>query len=306
MTGADGWRDGRVAELAGRQRTIVSHVQLLGLGGSRRVIAHWVSSGRLQIVFHGIYSIVAGDLPLLALEQAALLACGDRAFLSHHTAAFIWGMRNGHPAEVDVSVVARRCSSRKGIRVHELKAIDRGEVQRHEGLWMSSPARALLEIAASRSVSELADALEAGLAGKVLKPREVQAVLARHRGYRGVGRLAELLAGGGGEVISKSRAEKAFIKLIREAGLPMPAVNQRFGNLEPDFFWRRERLVVEIDGYPFHSGPRSLYKDREKDLVLRDARIDVMRFTRYHVVHQGARVLARVAGELARRPASDQ
>ncbi|HJS92791.1 MAG TPA: hypothetical protein VJ741_00910 [Solirubrobacteraceae bacterium] len=92
MTQVDGSRDRAVAALAGVQRTIVSHEQLLEHGCTRRVIARWVNRGRLQIVFAGVYSVVRGQLPPLAREQAALLAVGEHAFLSHETAAAIWGL----------------------------------------------------------------------------------------------------------------------------------------------------------------------------------------------------------------------
>jgi hypothetical protein len=99
------------------------------------------------------------------------LACGGRAFLSHDTAAAIWGMLPTLPTEVEVTVVARRCESREGIRAHQIKQIDRRDVRREQGLWVSSPARALLEIAASRSLGDLARALDEGLARRVLDRR---------------------------------------------------------------------------------------------------------------------------------------
>jgi very-short-patch-repair endonuclease len=306
MTQVDGWRDGRIAALAGRQRTIVSHQQLIALGCSRRVIAHWVNRGRLQLVFFAVYSVVCGELPPLAREQAALLACGERSFLSHHTAAAIWGLRRPLPVEVQVSVVGRRCSSRKGMRRHEIHEIDREELRHHEGLWVSSPERAILEIAGALPAPDVAAAIDDGLAGKVLNRRKLADVLARHRGRRGAGRLAAVLAGGTGRTITRSRAERAFLKLIRDARLPAPQVNEPFGRWELDFVWPEHRLVVEIDGYGFHSGPRAFHRDHEKDLALADARLDVRRFTRHHVVEQSALVLARVAAELARRARPDQ
>jgi very-short-patch-repair endonuclease len=298
--------DEAVAALAGTQRTIVTHQQLITLGCGHRRVAHWVNRGRLQVVFHGVYSLVRGELPPLAREQAALLACGEHAFLSHHTAASIWALRKWHPVEVEVSVVGRYRASSKGIRVHRIREVDRREIRRHEGLWMSSPARAVLEIAATRSTGEVAATIDQGLASRILNRRELDDVLERHRGRRGAGRLAAVLAGGGGKTISRSRAERAFLKLIRDARLPEPEVNQPFGRWELDFVWPEHRLVVEIDGYGFHSGPRAFYNDHEKDLALADARLDVRRFTRDHVVEQSAVVLARVAGELARRGVSDQ
>ena len=299
-------RDAAIAALAGHQKTIVGHEQLIALGCGPRAIAHWVSRARLQVVFQGVYSVIRGDLPPLAREQAALIAVGDHAFLSHHTAAFIWGLRKVHPLDVDVSVVGRYRRSSKGIRVHRIKTIEPQEVRPHKGLWVSSPARAILEIAARLPLGEVAKAIDAGLAGKALTPGEVEAVLARHRGYRGAARLAQVVAGGGGSTITRSEAERRFRRLIRDAGLPAPDVNQPFGRWELDFIWRKQRLVVEIDGYQFHRGPGSFNRDHEKDLAVRAAGLDLLRFTRDHVVKRSAMVLATVAGELARRGVGDQ
>ena len=97
--------DAAIAALAGRQRTLLTHGQLLAIGCSRRTIAHWVDRGRLHPVFHGVYSVIRGELPPLGREQAALLACGKRAFLSHRSAAGVWGLVPKLPFEVEVSVV---------------------------------------------------------------------------------------------------------------------------------------------------------------------------------------------------------
>jgi very-short-patch-repair endonuclease len=301
VTQADGRRDAAVATLAGGQRSIVSHEQLLALGCSRRVIAHWVDRGRLQVVFPAVYSIVRGSLPRLAREQAALLACGERAFLSHETAAAFRGILPALPAEVEVTVVGRYRASSEGIRVHRIKEIDRGEVSREQGLWVSSAARALLEIASTRSLEDLARALDEGLAKRVLTRDGVDAVLARNRPCRGSGRLAALLAGGGGTTITRSEAERRFKRLIRDAELPAPETNVPFGRYELDFLWRDEGLVVEIDGYTFHTGPKAFRSDRDKTLAVKSAGLELLRFTRDHVVHRRELVLAWVAGELARR-----
>jgi very-short-patch-repair endonuclease len=304
MTHLDGRRDAAVAGLAGAQRTIVGHAQLLELGCSRRTIAHWVNRGRLHVRFLGVYSVVDGDLPPLALEQAALIACGEHAFLSHRSAAFVWGMRKAPPVNPEVSVVGRYRRSSQGILVHRIGSIDRREVKRHEGLWLSTPARAVLEVAAV-APDELVDVVEEGLARRRVNGRELESVLARNRPCRGSARLAAVLGDESAMAITRSRAERAFLKLIRDARLPLPETNVKFGPFVPDFMWRRERLIVELDSPTFHGGPRAFQNDREKDLFYRDARFDVLRFTREHVVNEPARVLVRVVRELTRRAASD-
>lgn len=293
-----------MAAVAGNQRTIVAHAQLIELGCTPRTISHWVNRGRLHVRFPGVYSVVSGQLPPLAQEQAALLACREHAFLSHRSAAFVWGMRKVPPVDVEVSVVGRYRRSSQGILVHRIQSIDRREVKQHEGLWVSTPARAALEVAAV-APNELVDMFDEGLARRRLNARDVAAVLARNRPCRGAGRLAAMLDGGGGTGITRSRAERAFVKLIRDSGLPRPEVNERLGPYIPDFMWRRERLIVEIDSPTYHAGPGAFETDRDKDLFYRGEGFDCLRFTRRHVVHRGAMVLVTVAGELARRAAGD-
>jgi very-short-patch-repair endonuclease len=297
MTGS---RDEAAARIASGRRTIISTPELAACGLGKDAIAHRVKSRCLHPVFHGVYSFGCGELPPLALEQAALIACGRGAFLSGRSAAFYWRMRTTAPAAVEVSVVRRYCASRDGITVHRIKAIDQREIRNRDGLWVSSPERAVLEIAAV-APAELSRVIEDGLAARTINRRELEAVLARNRPCRGAARLAEILGDGIAMTMTRSKRERAFLKLIRESGLPLPETNAKVGPFEADFLWRRERLVVEIDGYNFHSGPDSFSRDREKDLFFKGLHLDVLRFTGDHVLHQPAMVLATVAQELARR-----
>lgn len=297
-------RDQSAARIAAGQRTMVTAAQLAGCGMGKDAIAHRVNSGRLHLEFRGVYSFGCGELPPLAREQAALLACGEHAFLSGTSSAFFWGMRKTAPATVEVSVVGRSCASREGIRVHRIREIDRRELHHKEGLWVSSPARAVLEVAAV-APGELVDVIDEGIAHRRLDRRELEAVLARNRPCRGAARLAALLGDETAMAVTRSKAEKAFLKLIREAHLPRPEANVKLGRYVPDFMWRRERLIVELDSPTFHGGPRAFQNDREKDLFYRDAGFDVLRFTREHVVYEPAMVLVRVAQGLARRSVVD-
>ena len=99
--------------------------------------------------------------------------------------------------------------------------------------------------------------------------------------------------------ISRSRAEKALLRLIRDAGLPMPETNVPFGKFEADFLWREQRVIVELDSATYHSGPGVFQRDREKGLLFRGAGYDVLRPTRAHVIYEGPRVLVLIAQALA-------
>lgn len=300
MTGAE--RDRAAGRIAGANRTVVTAAQLHECDLGRRAIEYRLLAGRLHVVFRGVYSFGSGELPPLGRELAALLACGERSFLSHRSSAFVWGMVERAPEVVEVTVVGRPCASRDGLQVHRVREIDRRELRRREGLWVSSPARVCLEMAAT-APAELPDVIDAGLANRRLNRRDVEAVLGRHRGRRGAARLAAILGDESAMTITRSDAEKAMFKLIRDAGLPMPEVNVRLGPYRPDFMWRSHHLIVELDSYGFHGGPGGFQNDRDKDLFYRDAGFDVIRFTRAHVVHEPMRVLVRLVRALAAQAA---
>jgi very-short-patch-repair endonuclease len=297
-------RDRGVTRIAGAQRNLVSTAQLCECGLGKDAVARRVRAGWLRLVFEGVYAVGSGELPALSLESGALMSCGEGSFISHRSAAFVWGMRKVPPGLVEVSVVGGGCRMRKGMHVHRIGAIDKRELRREQGLWVSSPARAVLEVAAVGTKDELVDVIDAGLALRRFTPGELKLVLARRRGRRGAARLAEVMADDTAMAISRSRAEKAFLRLIRDARLPMPDTNVKFGRFEADFVWREQRLIVELDSATYHSGPGVFQRDHEKDLVFRSAGFDVMRPTRAHVVYEGPRVLVLLAQALARRSAA--
>lgn len=292
-------RDRVLTRVAAGQRDLVSVAQLRECGFGKDAVARRVRAGWLRLVFTGVYSVGCGELPPLALEAAALMSCGEGSFVSHRSAAFVWGMRKVAPGLVEVSVVGDACRAHKGMRVHRIGTIDGRELRREQGLWVSSPARAVMEVAAVGTHDELVDVIDQGLALRRFTPGDLKRVLERHRGRRGAGRLAEIIADDTAMAISRSRAEKALLRLIRDARLPLPETNVRFGRFEADFVWRDERVIVELDSPTFHGGPGAFQRDREKDLVFRDAGFDVLRFTRAHVIHEPAMVLVRLVRALA-------
>jgi very-short-patch-repair endonuclease len=67
-----------------------------------------------------------------------------------------------------------------------------------------------------------------------------------------------------------------------------------------DFFWPTERLVVEIDGFAFHSSKPKFEKDRRRDAELAAAGLRVVRITWRQLVDEPEAVLVRLALTLAR------
>jgi predicted transcriptional regulator of viral defense system len=144
----EGWPDRRISEIASVQKSLITRRQLLAVGAGRDMIDRALARGRLHSMHRSVYSLVPFPaLPPLAPQLAAVLACGDAALLSHNSAAAAWGLRPSVNGDVHVTVIGKETGRRRpGIRVHRATALDPRDVRRYQGIPISSPARALLDI----------------------------------------------------------------------------------------------------------------------------------------------------------------
>lgn len=67
---------------------------------------------------------------------------------------------------------------------------------------------------------------------------------------------------------TRSDLERRFLQICRQHGIPKPEVNFTVGPYEVDFLWRPERLIVEVDGYSYHSDRAAFRSDRARDRYL--------------------------------------
>jgi very-short-patch-repair endonuclease len=66
--------------------------------------------------------------------------------------------------------------------------------------------------------------------------------------------------------------------------------------------WRMERLVVEIDGFAYHSSSTAFERDRYRDGVFTAAGLRVMRVTWHQLTRVPEALLARLAQALVALP----
>lgn len=292
--------DWAIARLAARQHGVVSRTQLLALGINRGAIARRVRSGRLHPVHRGVYLTGHTAAPPRAREMGAVLACGDRAAVSHRSAAALWQLLP-YPAKsaVDITVARSRAPQRPGIRVRRTSSLSRRDVRRLDGIPVTSPARTLLDLAAEVGAVELERAVAEALARSLVGRRELLNQLARNRGRRGTAPLRTLLEANGGPARTRSEAERRFLALVRRADLPGAETNVKLGPYEVDFLWREERLVVEVDGYAFHSDRPAFERDRLRDAELQARGFHVIRVTWRQLTGTPEAVLARIVRALA-------
>ena len=97
---------------------------------------------------------------------------------------------------------------------------------------------------------------------------------------------------------TKSPLEDLLLDLCQDHGIPLPEVNVWVQGFEVDALWRKERVIVEVDGGQAHATPARMERDRARDLALRAAGFLVLRYTWWQVTAQPEEVARDIRGAL--------
>jgi very-short-patch-repair endonuclease len=290
-----------IADIAARQHGVIARAQLLEIGFEPRAIDRRVQAGRLHRQHRGVYLVGHTAAPPKAREMAAVLACGRGAVVSHGSAAYLWCLlpHPAHERDVDVTIPARDPGKRQGIRTHRVRTLDPRDARSCHAIPITTPARTLLDLAGQASPRELEQALAVAERRRLVRRRDLRDVLGRAGPRHGTALLRSLVEDEGAPPLTRSEAEDRLLALIRAGALPEPDVNVRIGGHEVDFLWRKERLVVEVDGFGFHSSRASFERDRLRDAELQASGVRVMRVTWRQLTRTRDATLARIARALA-------
>jgi very-short-patch-repair endonuclease len=261
-----------------------------------------LKSQRLKRVHTGVY-LVGPVMPPRAREMAAVLACGERSVLSHRSAAALWKLLP-YPANslVDVTVpIVDRGRSRRGIRVHRVQRLETDETTRCDGIPTTTPARTILDLAADVGARELERAVAQAERRHLASEAKLHALLARYPRRPGSAALRRLLQRSQRPAFTRSEAEERLLSLIRRAGLPSPEVNVQLEDIEVDFLWREQGLVVEVDGFRYHSSQADFERDRRRDAELLARGLRVLRVSAAQILHEPEATVVRIGQALVSR-----
>jgi very-short-patch-repair endonuclease len=205
------------------------------------------------------------------------------------------------PAEpVDVTLpCGRHCGQRPGIRAHR-SDLANDEIARLDGIPITSAARTLLDLSSVATPRELERALAFAERERLVTRALVLSLLNRYPGRRGTRRLRALLDDSATPAFTRSPAEEQLLELIRRSGLPEPEMNIMLYGQEVDCFWRNARLVIEVDGYAYHSSAPAFVTDRQRDSAFAAAGIQVVRLTWQQITEESHRTVVQLAQALLR------
>lgn len=267
-----------IRDLAERQHGVVATRQLLALGIGERLIDERARTMRLVRLHRGVHAVGHRRLSRKGEWLAAVLACGPGAALSHMSAAHLWGIR-GSRGRIEV---VRRSGHRRphGVWLHQTRSLPAEDLKVEAAIPTTSVERTLVDIAGHLDNRQLERALvEADRAALLDWPR-LRRLLDRSFGKKGRGRLSRLVEEVDPRAVeARSPLEVDFLALCRRAGLPLPQVNVLVEAYLVDFLWPTQRVIVETDGFAFHSDPRSFERDHLSTVALAAAGYAVHRAT---------------------------
>lgn len=288
-----------VEELLARQGGMARRRQLRRAGLSRRQLDAAVASGRLRLVTPDLL-ITADPQPDELLRGAVLRLDG---VVSHGSAALLWGIELvGTPELPHVSVGRDRGGSQHpGVEVHR-RDVPSGDRRDVGGVPVTSELRTLLDLCRWLPLAEAVASVDSALRQALVTVEELTGALRdlpAGRGRQQVARALQLMDPECGSVL-----ESLCRVLMVERGIPAPEsqyVVRRAGRWigRVDFAWPERRLIVETDGFAFHSNRADYRKDRRRLNALQLAGWVVLRFSWEDVVHDPDYVVATISAFLA-------
>jgi very-short-patch-repair endonuclease len=226
--------------------------------------------------------------------MAAVLACGEDAALSHHSAGEVYEICDecrGH-----VHVVAKRSSAVDGIQVHRRPTF---EVEYRHGIRLTTPVDTLIDLAAAGANIEAAvnnaDKLDVI---HVAELRKALDQVAARPGVPALKRLIDIHT----FVLTDTELERWFLPIARRAGLPRPLSQIWLNGGRVDFYFPDLGIVVECDGGRYHRTPMQQTNDAIRFQRHQVAKLIPLRFTHWQIRYDPQRVeevLRAVAGNVS-------
>lgn len=294
---------GRADESVVRRATenggAITRSEALALGMTESTLRRRVETGWMERASSGVYVLPWVRERWFGMLSAAVHKLG--AVASHEAAAQLHDMRSVTKGRVVVSVPVRRSNRFVGALVHQSTDLTPDQLMVVEGLAVTTPARTVIDLAAVLARSQLERVISFAVADGILDLDYITELFHRlaRKGKPGVRNLRAVLSGIAAPSTPESELEVRFLGLIRKAGLPDPVAQYRAPwlrsvNGRVDFAYIHERVVIEVDGRRWHSGPDSFLRDRERANLAQLAGWQLLSFTWEHITHQPRYVISTV------------
>ncbi|OBH95132.1 DUF559 domain-containing protein [Mycobacterium sp. E2733] len=218
---------------------------------------------RYTALHKDVYALKDAELTAVLRAKAAWLRSRRRGILAGFSASAMHGSKWIDPT-LTAAIIDTNRSPSTGVKVWE-ERIEADEIAVVEGMRVTTPARTALDLARRCRMGVAVAAIDALVQATDLKMVDVELLVDRYRGRRGMkrARAALQLVDGG----AQSPKETWLRLLLIEAGFPPPqtqiAVRNEWNWVEAylDMGWEDIKLAIEYDGDQHRSSRYQYVKD---------------------------------------------
>jgi hypothetical protein len=197
------------------------------------------------------------------------------------------------------------------VLVHRSTTLALHDVIKLDSIQCTSVARTLFDLAEVLPRRPLEKAFDRSESLQAFDLRAIEDQLDRNPTRRGAKIVRSILEEHYiGSTLTESEIEEAMLMMSRRVGLPPPEVQQWLDlhdgepMIRPDFMWRAQRLIVEVDSVKYHRTHQRFESDRRRDQRAMVAGWRVVRTTDRQIKNRPEELHATVAALLAQAPPS--
>jgi very-short-patch-repair endonuclease len=279
-----------------RHDGVITLAQARSAGLSLKAVQRRVASGHWIRCSRGVYFVDDRPFTDSARIRAAVWGYGEHAAACGLTAAWWHNLTKFAPEIVEVTVPRNSHGrSRDGCRLRR-RDLDPSDVVVRRGIRVTALALTVIEAAVmERAGVKLMDsALQ-----RRLGLRELWRAHLRNTGRNGSPRARRLLQAASDG--ARSEAERLLVKLLRENGITGWRTNYPIGPYKVDVAFPGPMIVIEVDGWAFHSDQEVFQGDRKRQNHIALLGWQVLRFTWLDLVEYPQRVIAVIRSAILAR-----
>jgi very-short-patch-repair endonuclease len=210
--------------------------------------------------------------------------------LSHDSAAALLAIGQEPVSHIEISTTLSTDRRVPGVKLHRRPKLRRDSVGYREMIPVTSPVQTLIDLATRHGQPTMERSINEADRLGLVRTDDLRRALDDHPGERGMARL-RLILDQRTFRYTRSELERAFLPLVRAAGLPMPRTSVHVTGHEVDFHFPELGLVVETDGLTYHRTPAQQAKDHERDQDHTAAGLTPLRFTHAQIKYEPDHVL---------------
>jgi len=263
--------DVQLERIAKQQHGLVAWRDLKRLGITRHQIHRRVRTGQWVRELPGVWRMSWAEPTWIQRVWCASLWAGPLACISHRTAAQLWDLDGVKLDKVEMSGETHQRNHGGWLLFHRTAPIPKQMQRTRKGVAVTSPARTLVDLAGVCNDDMVEQAMEHAFRWRIASVNEVHHVLRKIPTERKAGtrRVAQLLERGVFSPEMHSELERQALRMFRRLGLPEPMCNYEvvaddFVLGFVDFAWPKAKVIVEAEGFQFHSGREAWESDIDR------------------------------------------